>query len=312
MKRGHRALSPCAYTMTAPPYGGIKGCSCMKPFCVFTALFLLAGVCSVAAQDLIVLRDGNVIEAKVTEISQTEIRYKRFDNLNGPTIVIPIASVLSIRYENGTYEIFNADTATEQENAQTEKPKNTAMNPDKLNFGVNFNPSGFLLFGPSVTMEFSKGNSNTEINFLFPSAGLATSEGDGGVGLLLVFNRFWHKRNGGFYFGFGGGFIWIEDAHSYTAYNYKVIINGQPDLFSGYTTYTKHHDAYIMIFGLNIGYKFVTQSGFYFRTGGLIGGGYDFGYNSGGTFYFKPDVTIGLTSRGYARNLTPQTYSANF
>ena len=38
------------------------------------------GAFNVNAQDLIVLKDGN-IEAKVMEISQSEIRYKRPDNL---------------------------------------------------------------------------------------------------------------------------------------------------------------------------------------------------------------------------------------
>jgi hypothetical protein len=78
----------------------------LKQFCFFAAVFLFAGgVFSANAQDLIALRNGDVIEARVTEISPSEVRYKRFDHLNGPTIVIPVADVLSIRYENGTVEI---------------------------------------------------------------------------------------------------------------------------------------------------------------------------------------------------------------
>lgn len=71
--------------------------------------FVLFGwsVFSANAQDLIVLRDGNVIEAKVTEITPTEIKYKRFNNLNGPVIVISKTDVLSIRYENKTTEVIN-------------------------------------------------------------------------------------------------------------------------------------------------------------------------------------------------------------
>ena len=67
----------------------------------------MAGLyCTIAAQDLIVLKNGSILEARVLEISQTEIRYKRFDHLDGPTIVIPIDDVLSIRYENGRQESF--------------------------------------------------------------------------------------------------------------------------------------------------------------------------------------------------------------
>jgi len=70
-------------------------------------LFCAGGVFSVNAQDSIILKNGNVIEAKVTEISPTEIRYRRFNNLDGPVIVIPADSVLSIRYENGIVETIN-------------------------------------------------------------------------------------------------------------------------------------------------------------------------------------------------------------
>ena len=56
----------------------------MKRFCV-TVLLLVVGLCSVAAQDLIIMKNGNILETKVMEISQTEIKYKRFDLLEGPT-----------------------------------------------------------------------------------------------------------------------------------------------------------------------------------------------------------------------------------
>jgi hypothetical protein len=72
-------------------------------FFVF-ALFLLS--ISVHAQDIITLRNGDEIRARVTEISASEIRYKRFDNLEGPTIVLPRADVFFINYENGTREII--------------------------------------------------------------------------------------------------------------------------------------------------------------------------------------------------------------
>ena len=72
---------------------------------ILAVVFLfIGGVVFVNAQDLIILRDGNVIEARVLEISPSEIRYKRFNNLDDPTIVLPTANVVSIRYENGTLD----------------------------------------------------------------------------------------------------------------------------------------------------------------------------------------------------------------
>ena len=92
----------------------------MKMFWIFISVFLLiSGLFSVDAQDMIVLRDGNIIEVKVTEISPTEIRYKRFEHLDGPTIVVPATNVLSIKYENGVLEIINTSPVVENEGSQT-------------------------------------------------------------------------------------------------------------------------------------------------------------------------------------------------
>lgn len=74
---------------------------------IFLLLLALAGcVLTAAAQDLIVKRDASRIEARVTEISPTEVRYKRFSNPDGPTYVLPVGEIASIRYANGEEEAF--------------------------------------------------------------------------------------------------------------------------------------------------------------------------------------------------------------
>ena len=57
-------------------------------------------------QDVLVKRTGDEVPAKVLEITPTEIRYKRFDNLEGPVISILKSDVFMIKYENGTRETF--------------------------------------------------------------------------------------------------------------------------------------------------------------------------------------------------------------
>jgi len=238
----------------------------MKSFGVFSFIFLL-GICSAFAQDIIILKDGSMIESKVVEVSTSEIRYKRFDHLEGPTIVITSDKVLSIKYQNGTYEIINADTKNEQKNTQT-GAKTTALPTDKFIFAINYNPGCFIpsspAAGPSICFEFGKGNFNCEVNFLFPLYYYS------GFGVLTTFNYFWHNRIGGFYLGGGIGSAFISD--------YEDEIN-------------------CVTGGLNVGWKFVTKSGLYFRTGiyiGLLGlfykdGGNDLYYLP----YIKPDLAIG-------------------
>jgi hypothetical protein len=91
----------------------------MKKTLFFLVIFLAFSVFSANAADIIVLKDGSMIEAKVMEIHPTEIRYKRADNLNGPTMFLPADRVLSIRYENGVVEVINASPVTGQGSGQT-------------------------------------------------------------------------------------------------------------------------------------------------------------------------------------------------
>lgn len=56
-------------------------------------------VASIKAQDLIVLTNGEKIEAKVTEVSETEVRYKKWSNLLGPTWVKNITEIERIKYQ---------------------------------------------------------------------------------------------------------------------------------------------------------------------------------------------------------------------
>lgn len=60
-------------------------------------------------QDLIITRKGSEIPSKVLEISLEAIKYKKFDNINGPTYSIAKNEVLVIRYQNGTKSVFDED-----------------------------------------------------------------------------------------------------------------------------------------------------------------------------------------------------------
>lgn len=59
------------------------------------------------AQDIIFLKDGSEIKAKVTEVLPTEIKYKRFDNLEGPLYTMLKQDVLLVKYQNGQNEVFS-------------------------------------------------------------------------------------------------------------------------------------------------------------------------------------------------------------
>jgi hypothetical protein len=76
----------------------------MKTLVLLCALFY-AGVS--ISQDVIILKDGDDIEAKVTEILKDNIKYKRASNPTGPTYTIAKSKVFMIRYESGDKDVFD-------------------------------------------------------------------------------------------------------------------------------------------------------------------------------------------------------------
>jgi len=77
--------------------------------------------------DIITLRNGDKIKAKVTEITVSEIKYKRLDNLDGPTITIPKAGVFAINYSNGTREVINPLNTTKDTQSAAIASKNSVI-----------------------------------------------------------------------------------------------------------------------------------------------------------------------------------------
>ena len=77
------------------------------------------------AQDKITLLNGTEIISKLNEISDTEVKYKLFDNQNGPDRILLKKDIFSIKYENGKIEVYNSG------NLNSENPN---ANP-----GINLN-----------------------------------------------------------------------------------------------------------------------------------------------------------------------------
>lgn len=58
------------------------------------------------AQDILTKKNGDELQVKVLEIGLSEIKYKSFDNLEGPTYSVPKAEIFSIKYKNGAKDVF--------------------------------------------------------------------------------------------------------------------------------------------------------------------------------------------------------------
>lgn len=92
---------------------------------IYFTLSLLLISCVVFAQDVIIKKDGTEISAKVVEIEDLKIKYRRFDQgTTGPIYSIAKTDVFMIRYEDGTKDVFGADKPT---TTQTPAPSTTII-----------------------------------------------------------------------------------------------------------------------------------------------------------------------------------------
>ena len=63
-----------------------------------------------SAWDIITLKNGEDIQAIVQEIDDIYVKYKKFDNPNGPNHTLKKSEIFMILYANGSKDVFSDDT----------------------------------------------------------------------------------------------------------------------------------------------------------------------------------------------------------
>ncbi|MBQ3044233.1 MAG: hypothetical protein IJD53_07295 [Alistipes sp.] len=110
----------------------------MKKF--FLALFLSYFSHTVFAQDIITFTDGKTVEAKVLEVTQDEIKYKKYRYQEGPLYSVNKGTVKQIKYAYGEIEEFadvyiasNGTTNNVVDNSEANTPQLIELGPDEDN-----------------------------------------------------------------------------------------------------------------------------------------------------------------------------------
>jgi len=130
---------------------------------------------SVEECDNIILNNGEEIKVKVIEIASDEIKYKKCDNLNGPTYSIKKLEVFMVKYSNGTKDVFTANNSTTNNS-------NTNNSSDKIKDAKQKKGGGFgiasivlslvgvfvapFIFGPLAIIFGSIGMTNRKLEGL--------------------------------------------------------------------------------------------------------------------------------------------------
>lgn len=80
----------------------------------------------IQAQDVIVKTDESTILGKIEEVSNESIKYRRWDNLEGPLYVLNTSEIISINYNNGSVEVYN-DQLSQNVNSETQENANISI-----------------------------------------------------------------------------------------------------------------------------------------------------------------------------------------
>jgi hypothetical protein len=98
----------------------------------FTFLFFISSFTglSLRAQDIITLRSGEDVKSKIEEVGTNEVKYKKYENLSGPTYTMSKSDIFMIKYENGTKDIFGGSTPAAAQPQQDNNNNNNNRNND--------------------------------------------------------------------------------------------------------------------------------------------------------------------------------------
>ena len=92
----------------------------------FSLILSLLCILTVQAADVIVLRNSTRIDAKILEVSDTEIKYKKANNLDGPTFTQKVEGISAIIYENGDVTSYADQAPVQAQSAPQNNSKASA------------------------------------------------------------------------------------------------------------------------------------------------------------------------------------------
>lgn len=91
---------------------------------------------SASAQDIIVKKDGNIIRAVVTKVSESDVEYRNFGSSSERIYSIKTSSIVSINYEDGTTDNFSSEesapTSVASESGTTKAIPDVKMNNELI------------------------------------------------------------------------------------------------------------------------------------------------------------------------------------
>jgi hypothetical protein len=198
------------------------------------------------AQDIVILKNGTSIDAKVLEVDDNAVRYKKFNNPDGPTYTAKKENISEIRYKNGSKEIFNQAKATSPD----KNPNSvwwTKARETKLGFWMD--PLGLAQWGPMVGVVIRMGtNFDIKAHVRYYNEDFPLSDEfhdyyyDQGFGIGLEFSKLFATTHGNWHAGFLFEIATMKAYESYGLdFNFQDKYSRNTDSY-GYSNYDYYYN----------------------------------------------------------------------
>ncbi|RLD18526.1 MAG: hypothetical protein DRI69_10195 [Bacteroidetes bacterium] len=201
----------------------MKPKSLLKPILVIFTIAITVCFMDVSAQDVIILKTGKKVEAKIIEINDVEVKYREYNDPDGIIFTMSRGKIREIRYETGRRE---KEVPEEMDEAYYVDDGKQAI---KLNF--------FALAGATTILLYEYGlnpGSSLEAALKINGLGFNNDEGKSGFGIDIGYKvkmgSLFRKRDSyrpkhflaGGYFKpvLGFNHVNFDDGYSYNKYTY--------------------------------------------------------------------------------------------
>lgn len=258
---------------------------------ILLILFILIGVTLHAtAQDVIVLKNTNEIQAKVKSVGLNEVVYLKWDNLDGPTYTLLKSDIFFIKYANGQKETFVIQDTKSQPVASPLEIATNQATPTTKSIQYEYatkRPQGYAYLGA----DFTSGFGGPSFDF---GAGMRFSK----------------------YIYVGGGFGWhhligdvaYENQNSYYGYTWSTMwlnyLNFTADIKAYIPTKSNFYPRFDLSVGPTLGGIYESYYGEYAFTVGFymsVGAGFDYKAFSFGAGFQMPIMAGEVLPLGYVK-----------
>ena len=145
------------------------------------------------SQDYLYLLNSDTIKSKVLEVNENDVKYKDFENPDGPVYTINKSRIDKIIYQNGKVDYFNSVATDNNQNSNQNLPK--LLTFDQLMAFTDAEKEAYLstIGIQSIYEKFKKGQSFTEKGKRLRGTGVFITIGGCvlyGTSLVIIEDRF--------------------------------------------------------------------------------------------------------------------------